>query len=52
MTIHLPKDQESRVEAAVETDRFEPIHDAMADAARLLPSDVERARPAAIADAY
>lgn len=43
MTIHLPKDLQSGVEAAVENGRFVSIDDAMAEAARLLLGEIERA---------
>jgi Arc/MetJ-type ribon-helix-helix transcriptional regulator len=36
MTIHLPNDLESRLQAAVHTGRFASLDDAMAEAARLL----------------
>ena len=42
MTIRLPKDLESRIEAAVESGQFASIDDAMAEAARLLLREVER----------
>lgn len=49
MTIHLPKDLESRVEATVESGHFASVHDAMAEAARLLLHEIERTGPATIA---
>jgi Arc/MetJ-type ribon-helix-helix transcriptional regulator len=36
MTIHLPTDLESSIQAAVENGRFSSVDDAMAEAARLL----------------
>jgi Arc/MetJ-type ribon-helix-helix transcriptional regulator len=42
MMIRLPKDLESRVEAAVESGRFASVDDAMIEAARLLLREVER----------
>ena len=36
MTIHLPSDLESSIQAAVQSGRFASIDDAMAEAARLL----------------
>ena len=50
MTIHLPKDLESRVEALVESGHFASVHDAMAQAARLLLREIERRRPATTAN--
>lgn len=44
MTIHLPKDLESRVEAAVESGYFASVHDAMAEAARLLLREIAARR--------
>ena len=41
MTVHLPKDLESRVEAAVENGQFASIDEAMAEAARLLLRQLE-----------
>lgn len=43
MTFHLPKDLESRVEAAVESGRFASIDEAMTVAARLLLRELEAA---------
>ena len=48
MTIRLPKDLESRVEAAVESGQFASIDDAMAEAARLLLREIERPQLATI----
>ena len=36
MTVHLPDDLESSIQAAVESGRFASVDDAMAEAARLL----------------
>lgn len=41
MTVHLPKDLESRVAAAVESGQFASIDEAMAEAARLLLRQLE-----------
>ncbi|HQU47315.1 MAG TPA: hypothetical protein PK867_31220 [Pirellulales bacterium] len=46
MTIHLPNDLESRVEAAVQSGQFASVDDAMAEAARLLLREMERMRRA------
>ena len=48
MTIHLPNDLESRLQAAVHSGRFASLDDAMAEAARLLLRDLaqsQQARP-------
>lgn len=42
MTVHLPKDLKSRVEATVKSGHFASVDDAMDEAARLLLRDVER----------
>lgn len=48
MTIHLPKELESSVEAAVHSGHFATVDDAMAEAARLLLRDLQhRPRPPA-----
>src|SRR5262245_56509915 len=41
MTIHLPKELESRIEAAVHGGHFATVDDAMAEAARLLLRDLK-----------
>lgn len=46
MTIRLPKDLESRVEAAVASGRFASVDEAMVEAARLLLLEIERTKPA------
>lgn len=46
MTIRLPKDLESRVEAAVESGRFASVDEAMVEAARLLLREIEGTKPA------
>ena len=43
MTIHLPNDLASRLEAAVGRGQFASVDDAMAEAARILLRDLERA---------
>ena len=48
MTIRLPKELESRVEAAVERGQFASIDEAMAEAARLLLREIERTQAAGI----
>jgi Arc/MetJ-type ribon-helix-helix transcriptional regulator len=50
MTIHLPNDLESSIQAAVRSGWFASVDDAMAEAARLLLRELaqgQRARPAA-----
>jgi Arc/MetJ-type ribon-helix-helix transcriptional regulator len=50
MTIHLPNDLESRLQAAVHSGRFASLDDAIAEAARLLLRDLaqsQQARPSA-----
>jgi Arc/MetJ-type ribon-helix-helix transcriptional regulator len=50
MTIQLPNDLESRLQAAVHSGRFASLDDAMAEAARLLLRDLaqsQQARPPA-----
>ena len=42
MTIHLPNDLESSIEAVVHTGRFASVDDAMAAAARLLLRDIKQ----------
>lgn len=44
MTIHLPTDLASRVEAAVQSGQFASVDDAMTEAARLLLREMERMR--------
>jgi Arc/MetJ-type ribon-helix-helix transcriptional regulator len=44
MTIHLPTDLESRVQAAVHSGRFPSIDDAMAEAVRLLLRELNQRR--------
>jgi Arc/MetJ-type ribon-helix-helix transcriptional regulator len=44
MTIHLPNDLASRVEAAVESGQFASVDEAMAEAARLLIRHIEHKR--------
>lgn len=46
MTIHLPQDLESSIQAAVQSGRFASVDDAMAEAARLLLSQINQAPPA------
>lgn len=41
MTIHLPKELESSIEAAVHSGHFASLDDAMAEAARLLLRDLK-----------
>lgn len=41
MTIQLPKELESSIEAAVQSGRFASVDEAMAEAARLLLSDLK-----------
>ncbi len=45
MTIHLPSDLESSIEAAVQSGRFASVDDAMAEAARLLLRKIEQKPP-------
>ena len=42
MTIHLPNDLESSIQAVVHTGRFASVDDAMAHAARLLLEELNR----------
>jgi Arc/MetJ-type ribon-helix-helix transcriptional regulator len=42
MTIHLPTDLESSIEAVVHTGRFASVDDAMAEAARLLLREIQQ----------
>ena len=42
MTIHLPNDLESSIEAVVHSGRFASVDDAMAEAARLLLREIKR----------
>ena len=42
MTIHLPNDLESRLQAAVQNGRFASVDDAMAEAARLLLREIDQ----------
>lgn len=49
MTIHLPKELESSIEAAVHNGLFASVDDAMAEAARLLLRDLKH-RPQPPAD--
>lgn len=46
MTIRLPRDLESRLEAAVQSGRFQSVDEAMVEAARLLLREIERTEPA------
>ena len=46
MTIHLPHDLESSIQAAVRSGRFASVDEAMAEAARLLLRDLSRKHPA------
>jgi Arc/MetJ-type ribon-helix-helix transcriptional regulator len=46
MTIHLPNDLESSIEAVVNSGRFASVDAAMAEAARLLLRQVNREQPA------
>lgn len=43
MTIHLPTELQDGLEAAVESGQFASVDDAMAEAARLLLREIERA---------
>jgi len=45
MTIHLPIDLESSIEAVVQSGEFASIDEAMAEAARLLLHRIKRTRP-------
>ncbi len=45
MTIHLPADLESSIEAAVHSGRFASVDDAMAEAARLLLRTIKQESP-------
>jgi Arc/MetJ-type ribon-helix-helix transcriptional regulator len=45
MTIHLPHDLESSIEAAVHNGRFASVDDAMAEAARLLLRSIGQGHP-------
>ena len=42
MTIHLPNDLESSIQAVVHSGRFASVDDAMAEAARLLLREIKR----------
>jgi Arc/MetJ-type ribon-helix-helix transcriptional regulator len=42
MTIHLPNDLESRLQAVVQNGRFASVDDAMAEAARLLLREIDQ----------
>jgi Arc/MetJ-type ribon-helix-helix transcriptional regulator len=51
MTIHLPKELQSSIEAAVNGGHFSSVDEAMAEAARLLLRDLEhRSHPAVTPD--
>jgi Arc/MetJ-type ribon-helix-helix transcriptional regulator len=45
MTIHLPPDIESSIQAAVHNGRFATVDDAMAEAARLLLREIGHGQP-------
>ena len=45
MTIHLPNDLESSIQAAVQSGRFASVDDAMAEAARLLLREINQVQP-------
>ncbi len=45
MTIHLPDDLESSIQAAVHDGRFASVDDAMAEAARLLLHTIKKDQP-------
>jgi Arc/MetJ-type ribon-helix-helix transcriptional regulator len=45
MTIHLPNDLESSIQAIVHSGRFASVDDAMAEAARLLLREIKQAPP-------
>ena len=49
MTIHLPNELETSIQAAVRSGRFASVDDAMAEAARLLLREVNRSQPPASA---
>ncbi|OJW08036.1 MAG: hypothetical protein BGO49_20825 [Planctomycetales bacterium 71-10] len=49
MTIHIPKDLESSIEAAVDRGDFASVDDAMAEAARLLVRELGR-KPSPLQD--
>jgi Arc/MetJ-type ribon-helix-helix transcriptional regulator len=49
MTIHLPHDLESSIQAAVHSGRFASVDAAMAEAARLLIREINQAEPLASA---
>ena len=48
MTINLPNDLESRLQATVQSGRFASVDDAIAEAARLLFRELDRSRKVAI----
>ena len=45
MTIHLPNDLETSIQAAVQSGRFASVDDAMAEAARLLRTITQEPKP-------
>ena len=45
MTIHLPHDLETSIQAAVHNGRFASVDDAMAEAARLLLREISQGQP-------
>ena len=45
MTIHLPAELETSIEAAVDSGRFASVDDAMSEAARLLLRTIKQERP-------
>jgi Arc/MetJ-type ribon-helix-helix transcriptional regulator len=45
VTIHLPHDLESSIQAAVHAGRFATVEDAMAEAARLLLREISQGQP-------
>jgi Arc/MetJ-type ribon-helix-helix transcriptional regulator len=45
MTIHLPPDLESSIQAAVQSGHFASVDDAMTEAARLLLREIKQGRP-------
>ncbi len=49
MTIHLPHDLESSIQAAVHNGRFASVDDAMTEAARLLLREINQIQPEPIA---
>jgi Arc/MetJ-type ribon-helix-helix transcriptional regulator len=51
MTIHLPHDLESSIQAAVHNSRFASVDDAMAEAARLLLREISQGQPESTATA-